>query len=82
MKTFKEFIHEAKLSFDSLNHSRSAGMFTISGKGYLEAAKNMLKHKGIEGIEHDADNSEYVMTYNKVMIDQDMIKELFKQAKK
>jgi hypothetical protein len=82
MIEFKEFISEARITFDSLMHSRTAGMFTISGKGYLEAAKNMLKTKGIEGAEHDAENSQYVMTYNKTMMDQEFIKDLFKKAKK
>jgi hypothetical protein len=82
MKSFNDFLSEAKISFDSLNHSRTAGMFTISGKGYLEAAKKMLKQDGIEGIEHDEDNGEYVLNYKKTVVDQDKVKELFKQCKK
>jgi hypothetical protein len=82
MIQFKEFISEAKISFESLLHSRTAGQFTISGKGYLEAAKKMMKVDGIEGIEHDEDNSEYVLQYRKTVIDQEGVKELFKKSKK
>lgn len=71
----------ARLSFDSLNYSRTAGMFTVSGKGYLEIALKLRDVDGIDGIEHDVDNSEYVCTFNKEFHDKDKIKEIFKSVK-
>lgn len=71
----------AKLSFDSLNYSREAGMFTVTGKNYLEVATKLRAVEGIDGVEHDEDNGEYVFTYNKIIIDQQGVKDLFKKLK-
>lgn len=71
----------ARISFDSLNYSRDAGMFTVSGKDYLAVADKLRSVEGLEVVEHDADNSEIVFTYSKIIIDQDRVKQLFKQAK-
>ena len=71
----------AKLSFDSLNYSRTAGMFTVTGKDYLAVAMKLRQVEGIDGIEHDEDNGEYVLTYNKAVYTQDGLKDLFKKLK-
>lgn len=71
----------AKLTIESLNYSREAGMVTVSGKNYLEVAKKLLKVEGVEGVEHDEDNCEYVMTYNKLIIDELKLKAIFKSLK-
>ena len=70
-----------RLEFNSLNHSRTAGMFTVSGKGYLAAAAKAKGVKGIDAIEHDADVGEYVFTYCKACFDQAAIRNLFKSNK-
>lgn len=71
----------AKITFDSLNYSRNAGMFTVSGKDYLAVADKLRRVEGLEVVEHDADNNEIVFTYNKIIVDQNSVKQLFKQAK-
>lgn len=71
----------SKLTFDSLNHSRTAGMITVSGKGYLGIAKKMMIEKGVDGLEHDASEGEYIITYNKGFFDRCGIKQLYKAAK-
>lgn len=72
----------AKLAFNNLNYSREAGMFTVSGKGYLPIALRLREETGIDGVEHDADCEEYVFTYHKAHFDQDGIRELVKSTKK
>lgn len=72
----------AKITFDSLNHSHTAGMFTVTGKDYLSVANKLKQIKGVDSIEHDQDNQEFVFTYCKAVYSQDAIKELFKQLKK
>ena len=71
----------AKLTIESLNYSREAGMVTVSGKGYLEVAKKLSKVEGVDGVEHDEDNGEYVFTYNKLIIDEAKLKAVFKSLK-
>jgi hypothetical protein len=71
----------AKLTIESLNHSREAGMVTVSGKNYLEVAKKLGQVEGVEGVEHDEDNGEYVFTYNKLIIDELKLKAVFKSLK-
>jgi hypothetical protein len=71
----------AKLTIESLNYSREAGMITISGKDYLAVAMKMREVQGIDGIEHDEENGEYVLTYNKAFYTQDGMKDLFKKLK-
>ena len=70
-----------RLTFDSLEYSRTAGMVTVSGKGYFEMAKALINESGVDGVEHDEDNSEYVLTYNKAYFDTDGIKDLYKSLK-
>lgn len=72
----------ARLTFDSLNHSRTAGMFTVSGKGYLALGKAMAQQPGIEGVEVDESSNEYTLTYHKASFDQCGIRDLFKSLKK
>jgi len=71
----------ARLSIDSLERSRTAGMATISGKGYLEVAKKLIDVDGVDGIEHDIDNKEYVVTYNKSHWTTEGFKDLYKDNK-
>jgi hypothetical protein len=72
----------SKLTIESLNYSRTAGMVTISGKDYYAVAKKMAAIDGVDGIEHDEDNGEYVLTFNKASYDNDGIKILHKECKK
>lgn len=71
----------AKLTIESLNYSREAGMVTVSGKNYLEVAKKLREVEGVDGVEHDEDNGEYVLTYNKLIIDEAKLKATFKSLK-
>lgn len=71
----------ARLTFDALNYSRTAGMFTVSGKGFLAIGKAMAQQAGIDGVELDEDNSEYTLTYSKAYFEQGAIKDLFKKLK-
>ena len=70
-----------RLTFDSLNYSRTAGMFTVSGKDYLRVVGYLRGLTGIDGVEHDEDNSEYVFTFDKTVYDQKEIMETYRQAK-
>ena len=71
-----------RLTFDALEYSRTAGMMTISGSGYLPVAKEMANVDGVDGVEHDADNEEYVLTYNKADFSKEGIKDIYKKIKK
>jgi hypothetical protein len=71
-----------RLTFDPLNYSRTAGMFTVSGKNYLSIVGLLRGERGIDGLEHDADNEEYVFTFNKTIIDAEYIKQIYHECKR
>jgi hypothetical protein len=71
-----------RLTFDSLNYSRTAGMFTVSGKNYLSVVGLLKSEHGVDGIEHDVDNEEYTFSFNKTILDTICIKELYREAKR
>lgn len=71
----------SKLTFESLNYSRTAGMITISGKGYHEVATKLCNIDGFDGIEHDVNEGEYVLTFNKAYYDVDGVREVYKSCK-